>query len=316
VPAPAATSSGVIPSGRYLITVTELICVSPTKDDDFGFDGRGDEIYAAAYVRKYDRTTGALAAFASTKTRVYGDSASSDRIKAGTQSGGGGIKAGDHIPDGGRVERMVPPLADQFPWRVWEGELRSNIDALVISPSVWESDGRNDAQVAWVREQGEISSTLFAHGDVAGRIAEGSTFGSLVIGENAVGNTVTSNLDQLGNLATATVISGALMFPIPALLDEAIARRLDRPVGLRYFDREAVGTDIVLPNTAIVLTREIIEAALNRPYVPVVPSGVPGELLQIPGPGYIVITFADREAKYGPGVYTMVLQVERVSPPL
>lgn len=306
----AAPAAGQTPSGRYLVTVLQVICVAATKDNEFSFDGRGDEIFAAAYVRKFDRTTGSLLEAGSSSTRVYGDASGSTRIKAGSQSGGGGVKGGDHVPDGALMRRVGAPLSDQFPWRVWEGELRNGIDALVISPGVWESDGRDTTLRAWVTQQSEISNRLFTHGDIVTRIAGGSTFGAMLIGSEAVGNTLTATMNQVSQAAANAFISSILAFPVGNVLSEALGASTDRPIGLRRFDNSP-GSDIILPNTVVVLTREIIEAALARPYMPVLPSGIPGELLQVPGPGYIFLTFADRERELGPGIYTMVLQVER-----
>ena len=69
--APASTVPAA--SGNYLITMTGLLCMSPTVDDQLNRDGKGDEIYGAAFVRQYNRTTGQLTNSRNAKTWVYGD---------------------------------------------------------------------------------------------------------------------------------------------------------------------------------------------------------------------------------------------------
>ncbi len=58
-------------------------------------------MYAAAYVRRYNRAAGTLAEAKSMKTMVYGDVHNfGARLHAGTGSGTGGIQDGDAIPSG------------------------------------------------------------------------------------------------------------------------------------------------------------------------------------------------------------------------
>jgi hypothetical protein len=303
------TTTATTESAWYLISVSELICISPTKDNALSFDGRGDEIYASAYIRSYDRTTGKLAATWSTRTLVYGDSANSTRLQAGTESAAGGIRAGDTIPDAGSVEHLVSLQTQRFPWQVWQGPLRDNGNALVISMSVWESDGRDQPHQAWLTRQDQLSSTLYAHSQVAERIARNAPFGPMVIGStvqtpatSSVAGTIGSALENI-----------AFVFPLSEVISLTVGGA-DRPVGLRSYSNSAA-SDIVLPNTVIVFTREMIETALNGPYLSVIATGVPGQTLQIPGPGYMIIHFADGSPAFGPGVYAMVLRVERTAGP-
>lgn len=89
----------------------------------------------------------------------------------------------------------------------------------------------------------------------------------------------------------------------------------DRPVGLI-----ASGNESALPNTAVVLTREIIEVALTGSFAPVVEPSQ-GIMIAISKHGILVITFLDRAAPGGNivssfnderAIYSMAPQVERI----
>jgi hypothetical protein len=78
----------------------------------------------------------------------------------------------------------------------------------------------------------------------------------------------------------------------------------DRPIG---------GHNQILPNTTIVLTREIIEKALSS-WWPPTQLVATGTFVTVPLPGIIIVTVADRPGDFNPtpATYSMVIQVERL----
>lgn len=273
-------------TGVYLVTVTGLVCLEPTADTSstgiFAFgdpDGRGDEIRAGAYVRRFDRKTHQLLEYYSRQTLPYGDITVDGltRLQAGTQTSAGGIRAGDRIPTNLSVARVNPAQDTSFPWRVWEGRLTDGIDVLLVSPSVWEFDGGNGRFDNWVQSQ-TLLKTIFTEPAVQSRIASG------VLGPVEVG-----------------------VLPNPS-----VNALTDSPIGRRRV--ESGGS--VIPNVTIVLTREIVEKALSSAWATIQLPVAPGVMLDIPKPGIIVLNFTDPPGDLTnptPASYTMFLQVEKLS---
>ena len=293
---PGAPAQGMASasSGNYLVTITRLTCIKQTLDDPLQKDGRGDEIYAAAFYRRYDRKTTANLEMSEVQTRVYGDFYQApDRIQAGTRSAAGGIQSGDMIPDGASAQRTLPPQVSQFPLLVWQGPLTDGADALLISPSIWESDGNPQLFSGWVQSQTSLSNSIFLAAKVQNEIGS-RVFQPLTLGTSE---------GVSGSLASAAAQTAVLAaFGLPPVLTLFSAPQ-DRPIGLRG-TKDANGVDTaLLPNTTIVLTREIIEQALRSS------SGGGQSVL-------MTITFADDFSVSNgvldlPGTYLMVLEVER-----
>ena len=240
-------------------------------------------MYAAAYVRRFDRTSFQLLENTVRQTLPYGDITNygTSRLQAGSQTPTGGIRAGDRIPANLTVARTFPAQESSFPWKVWEGRLTNGADALLVSPSVWEYDGGSMVLQEWVQSQSVLNSTIFMDAGVQNRVA------SQVLGPLEVGATVPT-------------------FPrLPQLIVDG---RQDRPVGLR-----PLGSGTVLPNITVVLTREIIEQALASQWVRVQLPVVPGVVLDIPKPGIIVLNFSDAPTGRGSAAYSLILQVEKLS---
>ncbi len=283
--------------------MTGLWCVKATQDDPLDRDGHGDEIYAAAFVRKYDRTTGQNLLSFNRQTLTYGDSNQSDRIQAGSQTALGGIRAMDSIPNNATADRRVAPQDNSyFPYKLWGGTLTDGSDALIISPSIWESDGKPNLFYQWNAKQNIVSSSIFLDTKVQDQITS-RKFGPLTLGA-AVG----TSGDVTSGLNTSTDIVLALL-GIPPI--NMLSSGADRPIGLVQSgpDQNA------LPNTAIVLTREIIETALSSSHPPIASAPV---VIPTPKPGIMVITFADSGPRLGDtgASYVMALQVERCDGPL
>lgn len=299
------TVSAPVTSGHYLVTVTGLRVFQASSDDILSRDGMGDEVFAAAYVRRYDRGTGQIAEFSSRQTMVYGDvnGFGTQRVQAGTMSPTGGLRNFDVIPDGATsTERLAPPQDVVFPWRLWEGTLTDKSDALVISPSIWEVDGDNSPFQYWVQQQTTRNASIFVSTSVQNQIST-LQFGHLIQGGAEAPGGIFA-IDPK-NVATDAVLGFMGLPPLATLL----AGSADRPIGVVQSVMNAF-----LPNTTVVLTREIIEQALaQRPIGATMINGFPLALTQ---PGIMVIPFVDGRLtsllKASPAVYLMLLQVERL----
>lgn len=307
----AAPAAVPVVSGRYLVTVTGLRAFWATVDDPLSRDGKGDEVYVAAFVRRYDRRTGAVAESDIRRTMTYGDvnNFGAQRLKAGSGSATGGIQDGDPIPSFALAAvRTVPAQNTTFPLRLWEGSLANDLDALVITPSIWEVDGTTGFSTLWEQQQEMLNLSLFTDQRVLDQITN-RTFGPLAIDASGIGSggAVGSNLRSTADFLLFTSFS----LPLATILSTSA----DRPVGLT-----SSGPDqTVLPNAAVVLTREIIEAALAKPAAGMFPSPwlkVPGVLA--PKPGVIMIEFNDGILPgflgfpERPAMYQMFIQVERI----
>jgi hypothetical protein len=316
-PAPAA-------SGRYLVTIVSMRAYQSSRDDILSRDGMGDEVYAAAFVRRYDRRTSALAESYMRGTTPHGDvnQFGASRIQAGSMSATGGLRDADMIPDGPvSALRSIPPQEASFPWMLWEGTLTDGADALVITPSLWEQDGSNGLHTQWAQQQQMLSSSIFTKASVQDQIAQ-KAFGVLVSGSSGVNGS--SGLNFLGRTAVDILL---LSFGVPIV--NLLQTSADRPIGI-VMNASAPDQTLLLTHT-VVLTREIIEAALAKPALGIIPSpartnpeldatGLKSMLavgVLAPKPGIMVIQFQDGIlpdflGPVRPAVYQMFLQVERV----
>jgi hypothetical protein len=323
------TVTAPIVSGGYRVTVTGLRAYQASADDFLSRDGYGDEVYAAAYVRRYDQRTGQLAEAIPRQSAAYGDVTNfgAQRIQAGSRTQTGGIRDGDPIPDGPLIAvRSVPAQDITFPWRLWEGTLTNGVDALVITPSLWEQDGGTAYYTQWEQQQQALNLSLFTNAKVQAQITQ-KVFGSLIAGvsgnssNTSVGSIILANQDMMF----------VTTFGLP--LGTLLSTSADRPLGLVANGRDATA----LPNHTVVLTREIIEAALALPPLGAIPSPIangptllPGSSLlggtppiarigmAAPTSGVMVVHFQDADVSgtFGfperPAIYQMFIQVERV----
>ena len=287
-------------SGSYLVTLTRMRCIKAIRDDPFDRDGKGNEAYAAAWIRRFDRT-GNFLEQSNAQTLVYGDTRNlppQAREQAGSLSPTGGIGDGDTIPPNATAQRWGNASDSRFPLKLWEGTLTDGGDVLIFSPSIWESDDDQSVFASWGQTQNALGESLWSRPEVQSQINQ-HVFGSLVLG--AV-NGVSGNLSQV---AASTVI-GAFGVPLLSLPAQAlIGGGKDRPIGLMPNPVDATA----LPNVTIVLTREIIETALAR--------GSTAGILELDfqdtfKPNDWSNVGSGLDMNVSPGRYTMNLQVERV----
>jgi hypothetical protein len=304
-----------VTSGRYLVTITGLRAIWASVDDVLSRDGQGDEVYVKAFVREYDRRTGDVMMFTNRGTLTYGDinGRGTSRVQAGTQSASGGIRDGDSIPtNADPTERNGNPSDIALPLRIWEGTLTDGGEALVISPTIWEEDHSNAAFAGWAQQMNNITPTLYPRPEIQNQLTKGA-FAPILFGTSAVpgladaaraGNIATVFIDPTGLVA----LTGTTVF----LAEKLFAGDGDRPIGLI-----PSGLDVVLPNQMVVLTREIIEAAL-APLPPGTVAVAPPAWPRFPKPGVMMIPFRDGEHRNAlsmverPASYEMYLKVERL----
>ena len=133
-------------SGGYRVLLTGVKSQRETRDDPFDFDGKRDEIYAAAYWVALPYRRDKPLAYAQVQTRIYGDvNQATYRIQAGSGSPMGGIMSGDAIPAGFQPVPQPggPAYPDRFPLLVWQGTLEDTGQLVVVNPTIWESDRNN-----------------------------------------------------------------------------------------------------------------------------------------------------------------------------
>ena len=147
----------------YRVTFLGVQCDHQTADDPLQIDGKGDEIFAGAYVATVPRNSGLPQPVATFRTKVMGDTNGfPDRLPAGTASAKGGIQTGDFVPDATITTPKigVRGTTDRFPLAVWEGELSDSGDIVAIAPVVfeWDKDDEgpwNDWTGWWTTPRGQ-----------------------------------------------------------------------------------------------------------------------------------------------------------------
>lgn len=326
---PAATTpSPAAPlSGKYLVTLTGIRCYQASMDDMLSRDGVGDEVYAATYIRHYDRRSGNLVDATIRQSASHGDVTNfgNQRLQGGTRSQTGGIHDGDMLPGPALLAtRSVPAQDVTFPLRLWEGTLTDDVDALVMSPSLWEQDVGDSFYNQWLQFEKTINNSLFAKQGVQDQITQ-KQFGTVVFGMSGV-DTNTSGQSIGRMVLDAGMMLGGAGVPILGLLTTSA----DRPIGIVQNGRDVTA----LPNHTVILTREIIEAALAKPAIGPIPSpvanapqlgilagGVPAIArvgVIAPKPGVIVVHLQEKDVTgtmafpERPAIYQMYIQVERV----
>jgi hypothetical protein len=315
--------------GKYLITITGLKCVTATLDDPLQMDGKGDEVYAAAIVSRYDRTTQTAIETGQARSWTYGDTNRIDgRMMAGSRSDKGGIQSGDLIPATPRpdVARTAVPQQSIFPMIIWEGTLTDGKDALAISPSIWEDDLNPKYLSPYVQAQFVAQGPLWQNAQVLAQATQPVPAAANTTPTDptsaGVGNPPSdpTSLDNNG-FPTINVTGGSAPPQLkPIVLGNAghtsgagqestltatwllplnfiIGERFDRPIGIT----SAGGSTAILPNVVLVLTREILENIA-------LPHGRRAAMLQIE----FRDTATPLELKGDtPGDYVMYLSVER-----
>jgi hypothetical protein len=272
---PHTTATVVLTSGRYRITLAGFVVEHETGDGPN--DGQHDEVFAAALVQHFDRSTNQLVESDLVRSKTHGDvNNHPERVRQGRASDTGGLTSADVVPAGWDERSGIPsPGPQQFPLVLWEGALSNGQDVIVLRPILWEEDGNPGVFQEW-------------------RTAvEGSAAGT--IGSSDVQNAIKAP-------AIVQVVGGGLIWSYGSAWDELryvgkyrgqVRAGHDRPVGMNA----AIEDKTYFRDLQVVLTREQIETELNR-------SNAVAR-------GLVPVRFTDTVESGG--AYTLYLRVERVS---
>jgi len=319
--AAAAAPAAAPASGRYRVVANGFSVIQQGHSHH-------DDVYGGFIMLHYDRQTGQLKNQDARRTkvlgdingRVFGETDGGDfkRLRAGTASPTGGLKNGDSYPNAAnariRGPQGAPPNRETFPFEVWTGDLTNNSDAVIILPTLWSRDGKTEPFDAWQSAELTAASQIWWDPAVQEGL-RGTTLGVVAPPGSA---TPTSDrlLTNAVNLLGAALVAGlgqpwAMGFFNLSAFDPSTR---DRPIGLNPSVRG-------LPRRAIVLTREMVEQALNGPKPLLLPTMVvphyPAWILpylDVPV-GVIPVLLSDYVPPPGDPLrwtYVMYLQVERM----
>lgn len=282
---PASTDEG---RGRYRVTLNGFRVDRATVDDALQRDGKGDEVFVSVQVEVFDRVKREPLQKAIVKSPVFGDKngfPGSGRVLAGTMSTSGGLRGGDTYPHANPAGRLQQPTTIDLPLLVWEGELVSGSNAVLIAPSIWEWDDKPAFYNGYVDRFHDDRLSHFG----TGRIAHDAVTSRFMASQLSV-------LKIVGLSAfLATFVHAE---PMPGYV------AVDRPIGLDHVPAgRGSGTLFRHDHHLLVLTREAVENELKRSSQI---GGVP--------PGTIAIHYRDDPGHAGAlsGDYTLYVQVERV----
>ncbi len=200
-------------------------------------DGQNDEVYAGFSMFHVGRPQGQLLDSDLRQTQVHGEVSRDfpdDRVQAGTASLSGGLRTGDVFPSIADPSQRVGTIGNQsFPFLVWDGFLTERQDAVIVLPTIWESDGDDQAYTNWFLSEKSMLPQIW--GDLQVQQA---------LGGNAITLVTPPAWTYFGlQLGTMDHPLGS-MFDLPqGSIPGEVPRRLMRRV--------------------IVITREMIEAALS-----------------------------------------------------
>jgi len=290
-------------------------------------DGKYDEVYGGFTMLHYDRKTGDVVDQDLRRTKVLGDIHNfPDRLRAGSASGSGGLRAGDSYPDAGHARHRgqdgAEPNSQTFPFKVWEGTLTDGADAAIILPTMWEQDNEGSTYDSWHQAEVASASQIWFDGTVQQALKQTS------LGVIAPPGAITPNMSPtFSNESFAAGFFAAMGQPWVASL---LAGSRDRPIGMVPGRLAAAGAahappgavaplaaGIALPRRAIVLTREIIEHALNGSRILPDPASLGAANMWMLAYFDVPVGVIPVLLKDGPGsnlqaTYVMYLQVERM----
>ena len=272
-------------SGRYRVVIQGVAVAKETVDGDK--DGKKDEIYVAAKFVLWNRKDGHIISVPDVvRTTEYGDIGGkiSGRVQAGTATRQGGLwggNGGDYAPGGFTAASTSTAGASsgQLPLLVFEGGLSDSTEALLIAPSIWESDanptGFNSYVNTW--KTGGVGSLI--QSPVVQNQLTSTTLTSLIV-------PVDPTFQDLTTLANvfAPMVGGFLME-----MSALSSTQMDRPIGLNEYQNVDQYQDRVM-----VITRE--------------------KLLSLPVGGGVSLTIPFAEPYNGRlnGLYQLFVRVERV----
>ena len=286
LPRPTITQPTVYTtSGRYRVVIQGISVAKETVDPDR--DGKKDEIYVGAAFVLWDRRDGHLISVPDViRTTEYGDigGKNSGRIQAGSASRQGGLwggNGGDYAPSGFTPASVSTAGASgtQLPLLVFEGGLSDSVEALLVAPSIWESDanptGFNSYSNTW-KTAGV--GKLIQSPAVQNQLANASLMSLTVPVDPTFQTAVT-----VGNIF-APMLGGFLME-----MSALSSTQIDRPIGLNEYQNVDQYQDRVM-----VVTREKLKS------------------LPVGGGVQLAIPFPEPFNNRLNGLYQLFVRVERV----
>lgn len=271
---PKASATVVVASGTYRLTLAGFLVERETGDGPH--NGHRDEIFAAALVQHFDRTNSRLLESDFVRSKTQGDvNNHPERIRQGRGSETGGLTSADVVPAGWDQRSPMPvPGPQQFPLVLWEGGLADGQDVIVLRPTLWEEDGEPVSFQDW-RDAVETSASATIGSPDVQKAIQGPGIAQLLGG--GISHSYASAWDELRYVGRST---------------HQVRAGHDRPIGMNY----RAGGYTYFRDLQVVLTREQIEAELNRP--------------NTAARGLVPVRFTDTVE--GGATYTLYLRVERV----
>jgi hypothetical protein len=314
---PGAAAPAPASSGRYRVVANGFSVVQQAHSNH-------DDVYGGFVMLHFNRQNGELldrdarhtSVLGDINGRVFGetDGGSFPRLHAGTASASGGLRNGDSYPDAAHARFRgadgTPPNRQTFPFEVWTGDLTNASDAIVILPTLWSRDGKTEPYDDWQNKELSTGSQIWY--DQAVQEALRQTSLGVVAPPGAITPNGNQQFAQMAKLVGLAIVGGLGQPWVLGYAYDPSAH--DAPIG---FDRQAKA----LPRRAIVLTREMIEQALNSPPAPLSPTMlVPNYPAWILGyltvpVGVIPVLLFDYVPPPGEPLrtsYVMYLQVERM----
>jgi len=295
-PSTATITLGSAEPTRYRVAINGFRVYQETMDDPLQSDGKADEVYVAVKVEEYDRETQTRIAATVISSPVFGDKngfPSPTRVLAGTTSSSGGLRRGDVYPGANPAVRTREPFPltspIDLPMTIWEGELETGRNVLILKPAIWE----------WDSETGQSAQgrTSYNGGWLEGFDIQPPA-GSIPYADQMDSAGLSVFIDRGTTRSTTSGSAWNNLFHSagdrPIGFIQTSAPRITDVLGggvYEYFDR------------VLVITREKIEAAL-------VPANTSGSL----PPGVLAISYRDDPNDDGTlgGDYKLYLQVERL----
>ena len=180
-PAPGGVANAA-QGGRFRVTLNGVTVQRQTYDHALEVDGKGDEIYFAAYVAVIDTGSANMVEHWVVRSRDMGDqNGYPDRVRLGMASGKGGIRTGNRHPMPSPFRRVGALSTDSLPMVLWEGSLVPGRSAVVLAPTVWEWDDNPELLGYWAVSRGALIDRLTKPEMLLG-ILENRSWGPLELG--------------------------------------------------------------------------------------------------------------------------------------
>jgi len=210
--------AGAQERGRFRVTLTGFVVNHETVDSRLSIDGAGDEVFALVNFAEIWSSNNIPGAPQISQSLLYGDTSGRSgpvdprrifegpeqptdlaTVFAGSMSPSGGLGNRDFYPPAtGPVRRpraSEGARARMIPMTLWEGELRRDgpfRNAIVILPTIWESDNVQDVLLVWHRQADAFIRRFAAN---SARFFTGTSRRALVEQVDIVLNTVPQRND-------------------------------------------------------------------------------------------------------------------------